>query len=157
MKLTLPRRHSARALVLFVALLALGCSDAGTGVIDELAPLVGSWQAQALVLTNQADPEEVLDLVDLGAVFLLSILATGEYTASLTLFGMANIQLGTITISGNQLTLTPNTPPDLPSTQGTWSLSGGILFIDGTTEFDFGVDGTDEAANVHFELYRLES
>jgi hypothetical protein len=106
-----------------------------------------------MVLTNQANPEDELDLVeDFGAVFTVSILSTGSYTASLTVFGQPNTEVGTIEVSGNQLTMTPS---DGPSVQGTWSITGGILTLDGVTEFDFNFDGTTEPADIHIEFYSL--
>jgi hypothetical protein len=156
MKLIALRRYPALSSALLLLFLLMGCSDSGTGVEDELAPLVGSWRAQALLLTNQADPQEEFDVIGSGGVFALSILATGTYSASLTVFGMSNVEMGTITVSGNQLTITPTNPPGSP-TQGTWSLSGDVLYIDGTTEFDFDLDGSGDPANVHFELNRVDS
>lgn len=156
MKLICWRQHFALTLVLSLVLLASGCSDSGMEVRDELAPLVGTWRAVGLVLTNQADSEQVLDLIELGGSFAISILATGEYTATLTFLGMANIELGTVAVSGNQVTITPVTPPG-PATQGTWSISSDILYIDGATEFDFDFSGSAEPADVHFELSRVVS
>jgi hypothetical protein len=108
-----------------------------------------------MVLTNQASPDTSVDLIQEGASFTLSILATGEYSAALSLLGQTHTELGTIEVSGSQITITPTTPPG-PSTSGTWSLTGGIVYIDGTTEFDFNLDGTDEPADIHIELYAVE-
>jgi hypothetical protein len=124
------------------------CSDDGTGPA-ELQPLVGTWQATELTLTNQANPGTSVDLIEQGATFTLSILATGQYSASLVIFGQANQEVGTVSVSGNQITITPNVGS---STTGTWTLQGNTVIVDGDTEFDFNFDGISEAATVHMEL-----
>ncbi len=141
---------------LLLSLLFLsGCSDSGTEVKDELAPLVGAWRAQALVMTSREEPETSVDLVDEGGVFTLSILATGDYTASLVIYGQPNTEAGKVTVSGDQITITPTTPPGPPVT-GRWRIEGGILYLDGSTEFDFDLDGIRETADIHMELYPID-
>ncbi len=134
--------------------LLTACSDDGTGPAD-LQPLVGTWRAQVLTLTNQANPETVVRLIQEGATFTLSVLSNGQYQAVLEILGQANAELGAISISGNQITLTPVNPPG-PTTAGTWRFQGDTLILDGDTEFDFNLDGTNEQATVHFELTPIE-
>jgi len=135
--------------------LLTACSDDGTGPA-ELQPLVGTWRAEVLTLTNQANPETVVRLIqEEGATFTLSVLSDGQYQAVLEVFGQSNPELGTVSVSGNQITLTPTIPPG-PTTAGTWRFQGDTLILDGDTEFDFNFDGTDEQATVHFELIRIE-
>ena len=140
--------------ILSAANLFAACSDDGTGPA-ELQPLVGTWRAQVLTLTNKANPETVVRLIEEGATFTLSVLSNGQYQAVLEIFGQSNPELGTISISGNQVTLTPVNPPG-PTTTGTWQFQGNALILDGDTEFDFNLDGTNEDATVHFELTRIE-
>jgi hypothetical protein len=152
-----PKRYSfpkALGLIALVFMIFGGCSDSGTGVKKELEPLVGAWRAQELTLTNQANPSLTWDLVEIGATFSLSILATGQYTAVLTAFGQSNTETGNVEVSGNRVTISPVSPPG-PSVDGTWQFIGEILHLDGQTEFDFNLDGTREQANVHFELERV--
>jgi hypothetical protein len=157
MKSETPSVAGTFLLALLSALLLTGCGDSGTEPKNELEPLVGVWEAQALVITEQSDPDRILDIIAEGGQFTLSILSTGHYSArlSLPLVG-ASTEAGTVTVSGNQFTITPTSPPG-PSTTGTWSLEGGVLYLDGATEFDFDLDGTREAADVHFELYSIDS
>jgi hypothetical protein len=134
----------------------LGCSDDGTGVDKALKPFVGKWRAQSMVLTNAANPAVSVDLVDEGATFTLSILATGQYSASLSALGQTNTEVGIIEVSGNQVTITPTSPVG-PSLVATFAFQGDLLILDGTSEFDFNLDGTAEAATAHIELYELDS
>jgi hypothetical protein len=115
---------------------------------------VGTWQATELTLTNLANPDTSVDLIEQGATFTLSILATGQYSASLVIFGQPSQEVGSVSVSGNQITIAPNGGS---STTGTWILQGNTVIVDGDTEFDFNVDGIPEAATVHMELIRIDS
>ena len=141
--------------LLLLLLSGAACSGDASGPGDELAPLVGGWRADALVLTNKANSSISLDLVEEGAAFTLSILGNGQYSASLTAFGQANVEVGTISVKGTQITITPTTPQG-PPTVGTWRIEGDILTVEGDTEFDFNQDGTTEAATVRMALRRVD-
>jgi hypothetical protein len=152
-----PRSHP-KFLTILLVLSSLGlilgaCSDDGTGPA-ELQPLVGTWRATELTLTNLANPDTSVDLIEQGATFTLSILATGQYSASLVIFGQPGQEVGTVSVSGNRITIAPN--GGSPTT-GTWTLQGNTLIVDGDTEFDFNVDGIPEDASVHMELIRIDS
>jgi hypothetical protein len=139
------------SLLLLGALGLSGCSEDGTGPKPELAPLVGKWRAAAMVLTNSANPSVSVDLIQEGATFTLSILSTGAYSASLTAFGQTNSEIGTIRVNGNQVTITPTSPPG-PALAATFEFVGTLLVLDGDTAFDFNLDGTPEPALAHIEL-----
>jgi hypothetical protein len=144
--------HIPSSLPLLLAFaLILGCSDDGTGPKKELEPLVGGWKASALVMTNRANPLISLDLVEMGASFTLSVLATGQYSASLTTFGATNTEVGTVTVSGNQVTISPASPEG-PPLVAVWSFQGEALVLDGESEFDFNQDGATEPALAHIVL-----
>jgi hypothetical protein len=135
-------------LLLLLLPFLLSCSDDGSGPGDELAALVGTWKATSLVMTNQANPEISLDLVEQGANFTLSILSTGQYSASLTAFGVTHTEVGTVEVSGDHVTIAPTTPPG-PAIVGFWSLQGESLILDGESEFDFNQDGEEEPSLTH--------
>jgi len=136
------------------AMVLSGCSDDGTGPKKELTPFVGKWRAAAMVLTNTANPSVSVDLVQEGATFTLSVLSTGEYSASLTAFGQTNTEIGTIRVNGNQVTITPTSPPG-PALTGSFEFVGNTLILDGETAFDFNLDGSPEPAQAHIELHPL--
>jgi len=134
-----------------------GCSSSGTGPSNkELEPLVGKWRASTLLLTNLANPDVSIDLVESGATFTISILSTGEYSATLAAFGQSNNEIGTVEVSGNQVTITP-TSPEGPPLVATFGFQGGTLVLDGTSEYDFNQDGTPETAQAHIELNPYDS
>jgi hypothetical protein len=139
--------------LLLCLLFSVSCSDSGTGAGKDLAPLVGTWRAQALVISNKANPSQSFNLIQEGGEFTLSILGSGQYVATLVVFGQPAVEMGTMRASGNSFTITP-TSHDGPPTSGTWRFEGEILILDGDTEFDFNQDGTRQAASAHFELFR---
>lgn len=138
-------------LLLLVLILIPGCSDSGIEPKKDLEPLVGIWKASTLIMTNRANPLIAVDLVEMGASFTLSVLATGQYSASLTAFGATNTEVGTVTISGNQVTISP-TSPEGPPLVAVWSFQGEALVLDGESEFDFNQDGVSEPALAHIVL-----
>jgi hypothetical protein len=151
------RSHTISLVLLITGVfLAASCSGAGTDAGKELAPLVGTWRAQELVLTNKANPAQSFDLIEEGGEFNLSILASGQYVATLRAFGQPAAEMGRISVSGNRFTITPTSHDGSP-TSGTWRFQGEILVLDGDTQFDFNQDGTAQAATVHFKLFRHAS
>jgi len=144
-------RSLSQTLTLLFALLAMSCSDNGTGPDKDLAPLVGTWRANTLVHTNQANPSISVDLLDLGATFTLSILSTGQYSASISGPGILGTELGTITVSGNEVTITP-TSPEGPPQLSIWSFQGSALVLDGESAFDFNQDGETEPSFAHIVM-----
>lgn len=154
MKNSPPRRWAVipAHLLLLLLISSTGCSDNGTGPSDkELEPLVGKWRARALVLTNSANPDISVDLVESGAVFTISILANGQYSATLAAFGQSNTEIGTVEVRGNQVTITPTSPAG-PPLVANFSFQGRTLVLDGTSSYDFNQDGTPEEAQAHIEL-----
>lgn len=151
MGFSLKCRHSALCLpLLLLFLLGGGCSDDPVGP-KELKPLVGVWEASELVMTNQANPSVVVNLIEQGATFVLSVLADGQYAASLTFLGQGTSEMGTIQVSGENLTITP-TQPEGPPLLATWRFEGESLVLDGESAFDFNLDGTPEASFAHIVL-----
>jgi len=147
-----PGRH---ALLTAVLVLAAACGDDATvGPDPELAPLVGDWEATELVLANVANPSVAPDLIELGATFDLNVQPSGQYTAILVFSLQSQTEIGQVEVDGDRLTLRPTVPPGQPPTTGTFSIQGDQLTLDGSTEFDFNMDGTPEPASAHFEFVR---
>lgn len=149
------RTRIARRLFLGLALLAAAaCGDETVSADPALAALVGDWEATSLVVTNVANPAVAPDLIDLGATFDLNVQPSGQYTAILIVALQSSTEVGQISVSGASVTLRPTFPPGRAATTGTYELSGDALLIQGTTEFDFNLDGTPEPALARFELIR---
>jgi hypothetical protein len=139
--------------VLVTAVLLAGCGGDSTEPDAAVAPLVGNWDATSLVLTSVANPQVKPDLIALGAAFRLNVQASGQYTAILLYAQQSSTEIGTLSVSGNTITMRR----DFPSrsvTAALFTLTGARLTLDGDSEFDFNLDGTPEPALAHFELVR---
>ncbi len=147
------RRWTAWGWALVSALVLAACGEESVGPDPDVAPLVGNWDATSLVLTSVANPQVRPDLVALGASFRLNIQPSGQYTAILIYAQQSSTEIGTLSVSGNTLTMTRDFPSRSTSA-ALFSLSGDRLTLDGDSEFDFNLDGTPEPALAHFELTR---
>ena len=142
------------ALVWILALsAACGAGDAGLAPNPEVSPLVGDWEATAVVITSVANPDIAPDLIALGATFTLNVQPSGQYTVILLYAGQASTEIGILSVSGNVVTLNRSFPTHETST-AVYTLVGNRLTLDGDTRFDFNLDGTSEAALGHFEMER---
>lgn len=149
---SLPWRIVRNVSGMVVALFLLGsCSDSGTEAIRELDPFVGVWSAEGLTLSNPDDPSQEIDLVEQGASYDLSILATGQYAAVFDIITARGYEAGTVRLFGDRITLTP-TSSSGPATSGTWSFQGATLTVEAETLFDVDQDGEDELVGVTFTL-----
>jgi len=136
---------------------AAACGDTQDGPVvpdAQVAPFVGDWIAEELVLTNAANPDVVVDLIAQGATFTLNVQPSNQYTGVLAIAGQASTEFGKVSVAGPTMTLhrefpTPGTTP------GTFEFFGPDRFtLDGDSEFDFNLDGTVEAALAHFAFVR---
>jgi len=142
--------------VLLVGALACGGDDGGDPATPdpEVAQFVGDWTAQEMTLTNVANPETVVDMLELGASFTLNVQPSSQYTAILVFAGRSLTEFGTITVAGSTVTLHVEFPA-AGTTPGTFVFFGPDRFVlDGDSEFDFNDDGTDEPALAHFDFVR---
>jgi hypothetical protein len=131
----------------------LGCGS-GNGVVDPaLEPLVGSWEATTFTVRHR-DEDITADVLASGASFQLVIEGSGRYTATLRAFQVDNVEKGTLTVSGSSITFRPREPEPRDPVTSAWTLDGGVLTLDGPTDFDFNLDGTPEPALAHIEFRR---
>lgn len=143
-------------LCVFLGLALLpSCSDNGTAPIKGLAPLVGVWEAQALTVSDPDNPSQEIDLVEQGGSYALSILSTGQYTAVFDLLVAQGFQAGEVSLSGDQVILTPTSPPG-SSTSGTWMFQGDLLIVEAVAVVDLNEDGTDDPIAIRFEFVARE-
>lgn len=148
-----PRRWTAWVLAGLLAAHISGCGSESTGPDPAVAPLVGAWDATRLDLTSVVNPQVKVDLIELGATFRLDIQPSGQYTAILLYAQQTSTEIGTLSVSGNTLTMTREFPSRSTSA-AVFALTGDRLTLDGDSEFDFNQDGTPDPALAHFELLR---
>lgn len=132
--------------------------DQGTDVNPDVAPFVGTWVADSLTVTSAANDTVIANVLDsvFGGSFSITVEPSGQYTATLTVLGQANPEIGWLSIiNASTLSLTPTFPAGRPVATAAYAFEGDDdLVLDGDTEFDFNRDGTPEAAFAHFELQR---
>ena len=145
----------APSILLFVAAL-VSCSDSGMGPIKAVSPLVGVWDASILTVPDPQNPSENLDLIEEGASYALSVLSTGHYTAVFDLVVLQGFEAGEIQVSGDQITLTPTSPPGTVMS-GLFMFEGDNLVIDALRSLDYDGDGDDDVVPIHLELVPRQS
>ena len=147
-----PGRIFPRFSGLFLLLFASsGCSDAITDPPKALEPLVGAWDARVLEVPDPANFLETLDVIQEGGSYALSVLGDGTYSAVFDLVVFQGMEVGTITVSGQTLTLTPAGSSGGAMT-GSFMLEGDVLKVDALREIDFDGDGTEELVPFYLEL-----
>jgi len=139
------------AVVVCVVSASAACGTDSIGPDPALEPFVGLWDGVVFTVTGDAPPNTVADLLSLGS-FWISVEPSGQYTATLEWLG-GFAEIGQLSVQGtSSLTLDPTTGPPAPSTYRFATQDS--LILDGATEFDFNLDGTDEPAQAHMELVR---
>jgi hypothetical protein len=141
-----------KAMALWAAVVLAGCGTSTDVEVDPaVEPYVGMWDAVVFTITGDAPPNTVVDVLTLGA-FWISVEPSGTYTATLEFPGIPP-EVGKLTVeSSTQLTLRPNGEPPAPSTY--LFATPDSLILDGATEFDFNLDGTNEPGQAHIEIVR---
>jgi len=133
---------------------ACGGDSGGVQADPSVAPFVGTWIADSMTVTNDADTTVVANILEFGS-FTIAVEPSGQYTATLTVSARANVEIGQLTVIGSALTLTPSFPAGRsPATSDYVFVTEDFLILDGATAFDFNLDGTPEAAQGHIELQR---
>ena len=122
---------------------------AGTG---DLAPLVGNWTADSIVVSPKANPTVFREIVSADGVgFTFQVQSSGAYQATLNAFGQSSLETGTLRIQGNVILFDARTP--VPgSSQGTFSVSGIRLIMEGDLILDFNQDGVADDVTARFVL-----
>jgi len=141
---------------LIVPMVLVGCDeDDLLGTPDPaLDPMVGAWNATEFRVSPAAAPALGFDVIAQGGTFAMEIEPSGRYAAVLGFEGLVSTELGVVTVDGNQLIQTPQSPPGDPVTID-WSMPGpDRLILDGESEFDFDQNGTPDPAIVHIDLTR---
>ncbi|MBM4183402.1 MAG: hypothetical protein FJ207_04150 [Gemmatimonadetes bacterium] len=144
-------RMARGARVAWVLLATGACGTEAVGPDPALEPFVGTWDAVVFNVTADAPPNPVANLLTLGR-FWISVEPSGQYTATLEWLG-GFAEIGQLTVQNSTtLVLDSNTGPPAPSTY-LFAMTDSLV-LDGATEFDFNLHGTDEPGQAHMELVR---
>ena len=151
-----PRAGSAWALPLVLALTPViascGGEDTGVDPNQNLAFLVGDWDATRFVVESKTNPEVAPDLIaDLGAQFFMNVQPSGQYTATLVFQASPVTEIGLIEVDGGDVVFHVNIPA--PSTsRSRYTLVGSRMTLEGDTEFAFIPGGEPEPAFATIDL-----
>lgn len=146
------QEYHRRSLTLLLVALSMGaCGDGGPAdpVVDALLePFVGTWDAEVILVTSDADTTQVADLMENGS-FAINVQASGNYTATLTFGGIPLTEFGVMSVAGSIITL--RTDGGQVSASEYAFESPTYVSVDGPTEFDFNLDGALDPAQIYME------
>ena len=146
------RLHRYSLGFLLVSVLVAGCGEPTEVVIDPLLePFVGTWDAEVILVTSDADTTVVADLMVNGS-FAINVQPSGSYTATLTFGGIPLTEFGTLSVGPTVITLRPDGGQVAASVYSFQSPT--YVTVEGPTEFDFNIDGTLEPAQIYMEWRR---
>lgn len=147
----MPRRtlRTMTTLALLACLTACGDDPQGPVLDPDVRPFVGTWDAEVFTVTSVADPSIVADLMEDGS-FNINVQPSGTYTATLTFGGIPLVEIGMLSVDGDQITLDPNDGP--PASSLYEFLADDYLSLEGPTDFDFNLDGTPDPAEAYIEI-----
>jgi hypothetical protein len=151
-----PRSRRSHLLALAGILVATACGNDPLGPQDDLAFLVGDWEAVRFLITPLELPNQSFDLVAEGATFKLNVQPSGQYTARLTVPGLgASPELGTITVEGDELIFNRTVPGPPTESRATFVLLGpDRLVFAGPSELSLSGDGSPDPVTVEVEIQR---
>ena len=138
---TVPRRAASTwtllQLVALVPAIATCGGDTAVGPVEDLAFLVGIWDATRFVVQSMENPEVAPDLIgDLGAEFFMNVEPSGSYSATLNYQQNPIVEYGRIEVDGDEIVFHVNNPPPTTS-RSRYIYSPGYLTLVGDTEFAF--------------------
>lgn len=130
-----------------------GPSLTGTGI--SISDIQGNWTATRAVFDIAGTgASQRIDVVEEGGSVTLSIQANGRFTLSVTVPGRsAEVSTGQLGFDEDLLVVTYDDDPDEEEFFGIQSTST-TLSINGSAEFDFDGDGTEEPARAELDFVR---
>jgi hypothetical protein len=154
LNLKMSSRRWAAALALSVAVGACGDDPIVIGPVEEslIEQFVGTWDAEVFDVTSTADTTIVADLMLNNGSFVLNVQPSGGYTATLTFGGFPLVEIGNVDVSEAFITLRPNGGE--PATSSYRFLAEDFVRLEGSTDFDFNLDGDLDPADALIEIRR---
>ena len=138
-------------LIISFCFILVNCESTSTDPKENIpanipAEVVGNWEASNYLISNNANPTDLVDLIFEGYNLYLSLQTNGTYSSTLTFPNEPDdTETGTATFLNNTVTINPSN--DDPFTMTYQLVTDSILtFIDPNSTFDFDEDGMDEAA-----------
>jgi len=144
--------HGSRFAALAALAVSLACGGDSSGPSRD--KFAGIWDATKLEYTNTANTSEKVDIIALGATYVIELTSGGDYTATVTPPGGApEIETGTWSASADVFTLKETGSSG--NMQFDYTLSGNTLTASGAnTDFDFDGDDVPEPARLSAVLVR---
>jgi len=115
--------------------------------------LVGTWDAQRLVVESKANPEIAPEIIGLGGQFWLTVEPSGLYGATLVFEGASSTEMGRLEIDGDELVFHLSFPEETINRSQLTRLGSRIGLV-GDTRFDFNLDGRPDPATARIELQK---
>ena len=139
-----------------IAISACGADETPFEPVDELAPFVGTWDAEVFTFTSEGLPTIEADIInEAGGSFTTSIEPSGNYTSTFTCCGPTpgtSVEFGIMRVDGAFLTFTPQTGS--PATSSFTFVSADYLRVEGERDFVFESGGVAEPSTMVQELRR---
>ena len=128
----------------------------------------GFWEATSYTVTSDADPQISIDTIDEGATFVFDVNATGEaigtafipaaFAGQDTTFEDFGASFELIYQNEMAIVFTPEEPPFLTNTQGSFTLVGDTFTLtDENAVFDFDGDQVPEPADAVVVMERTST
>lgn len=151
-----PRSRRSVPLALAAILVTAACGSEPLGPQDDLAFLVGDWEAVRFLITPIGLPNQGFDLVADGATFKLNVQPSGLYTAMLTVPGLgASPELGTLAVEGDELIFNRTVPGPPTESRATFELfAPDRLVFTGPSELKLTGDDSPDQVTIEVEIQR---
>lgn len=147
-------KHLAILAISLIMLVSTGCDD------DEVAPsytindFVGSWTATTFVHTSNSEPEQSIDLTEIGGEVRFTVLAGGKIRTWVEIGTYSDEWDALVTLSDDEMTTTPS-ESTRPGTIHTFDYDGTTLKLTNLDDtFDFtlmGAPGVSTTSVGNFE------
>lgn len=151
-------RFASQGIAIFLALSTLAaCGDdpvVGVGVEPDplLEALVGTWEADSLVVTSSGDSTIVVDVLEAGGTLTLNIQRSGGYTLTLAYAGTPLVDIGQLDVFETVIVSRSSTGSD-PEPLSYLFLGDDRVRLQGEIAFPF-TSGTPTPGEIYTELNR---
>lgn len=116
--------------------------------------LIGMWQGSKVEFTSNEDPTQTVNLIELGASFVMGFDENSTYQTTINLYGQEISETGFIICEGNSFTMQLSSG-DIKS--GSYEILADTLkvLVEDQT-YDFNYDGTPDPATLNIEMVKIQ-